>query len=246
MLGNIWLSSALIVTAIFLTSSLYKSYDDTQQAKQIQEQYEIISEIKTLIAKQYNKDPQDVTRDEIIAHLPNGVNWEKVLLLDRNKSSNLSNKEIVNESGKFEISEDEKLKLLALKAKLKNITDITNITADATTKKYTFDVGLLEKNEVLNDLDTKKSIEKAIYFLAQDILYATGTPNIDTVLTNILNELTPYDKLYQDFLQGTETSISDPELITRKKEYFKTKIIEKLALNETAVETRLYLLLKDK
>jgi hypothetical protein len=246
MFGNIWLSSVLIVTAIFLTSSLYKSYDDTQQAKQIQENYEIISEIKILIAKQYNKNPQNVTRDEIIAHLPNGVNWEKVLLIDRNKSSNLSNKELVNELGKIEISEDEKLKLLVLKAKLKNILDTTTMVSDTTTKKYTFEVGFLKKNEISDDLDIEKSIEKAIYFLAQDILYATGTPNIDTVLTNILDELTPYDKLYQDFLQGTETSISDPELITRKKEYFKTKIIEKLALNETAVETRLYLLLKDK
>ena len=93
MLGNIWLSSALIVTAIFSISAMYKSYSDIQEAKQIQEHYEIISEIKTLIAKQYNKNPLDITRDEIIANLPKGENWEKVLLLDRDKSSNLSNKE---------------------------------------------------------------------------------------------------------------------------------------------------------
>ena len=120
MFGNIWLSSALIVTAIFSASALYKSYSDIQEAKQIQEHYEIISEIKTLLAQQYNKNPQDITRDEIIAHLPKGENWEKVLLLDRNKDSNLANKELVNEDGKIDISPDEKLKLLALKAKLNN------------------------------------------------------------------------------------------------------------------------------
>lgn len=92
MLGNIWLSSALIVTAIFSVGAMYKSYSDIQEAKQVQEHYEIISEIKTLLAKQYNKNPQDITRDEIIAHLPKGGNWEKVLLLDRQKDSNLSNK----------------------------------------------------------------------------------------------------------------------------------------------------------
>ena len=104
MIGNIWLSSALIITAIFSSSALYKSYSDMQEAKQIQENYEIISDIKTLIAKQYNKNPEEITRDEIIAHLPRGGNWEKVLLLDRNKESNLPNKELVNEEGKLEIS----------------------------------------------------------------------------------------------------------------------------------------------
>ena len=108
MLGNIWLSSALIVTAIFSAGAMYKSYSDIQEAKQIQEHYEIISEIKTLIAKQYNKEPNEITRDDIIVHLPKGENWEKVLLLNRDKSSNLSNKELVNETGNFEISEDEK------------------------------------------------------------------------------------------------------------------------------------------
>ena len=118
MLGNIWLSSALIVTAIFSAGAMYKSYSDIQEAKQIQEHYEIISDIKTLLSKQYNKNPQDITRDEIIAHLPKGENWEKVLLLDRNKDSNLTNKELVNEDGKFELSENEKLKILALKARI--------------------------------------------------------------------------------------------------------------------------------
>ena len=111
MIGNIWLSSALIIIAIFSSSALYKSYSDIQEAKQIQENYEIISNIKTLLAKQYNKNPEDVTRDEIIAHLPSGGNWDKVLLLDRNESSTLANKELINDEGKFEISEDQKLKL---------------------------------------------------------------------------------------------------------------------------------------
>ena len=46
MLGNIWLSSALIVTAIYSASSVYQSYSDTQEAKEIQENYQIVSDIK--------------------------------------------------------------------------------------------------------------------------------------------------------------------------------------------------------
>ena len=245
MIGNIWLSSALIITAIFSSSALYKSYSDMQEAKQIQENYEIISDIKTLIAKQYNKNPEDITRDEIIAHLPRGGNWEKVLLLDRNESSTLSNKELVNEAGNFEISEDQKLKLLALKSKLKNIMDVSTITADSSTKKYTFEVGDLEKNRILLDSDLEKSITKAIFFLTEDILYATGSVDIDTVLKKSIEDFTPYDSLYQDFKTTGETSISDAELKTRKQAFFKSKIKEKLILNETAMETRLYLKLED-
>jgi len=249
MFGNIWLSSALIVTAIFSASAIYKSYSDVQEAKQIQENYEIISEIKTLLAKQYNKNPQDVTRDEIIAHLPKGENWGKVLLLDRNKDSTWTNKELVNEDGDFEISEDEKLKLLALKAKLKNITDVSTITADTTTKKYTFNVGENNKNQVLNDAEIEKSVNRAIHFLEIEILYSAQT--VTSTMTTLMADYTPedkfipYDRMYQDFKKTGETSITDSELKIRKQDYFKLKIKEKLELNETAIETKLYEKLKD-
>jgi|GEM_PF-2359556 len=249
MLGNIWLSSALIVTAIFSASAMYKSYSDVQEAKQIQENYEIILEIKTLIAKQYNKNPQDVTRDEIIAHLPKGENWEKVLLLDRNKDSDLTNKELVNEDGDFEISEDEKLKLLALKAKLKNIMDVSTITADTTTKKYTFNVGENNKNQVLNDVEIEKSVNRAIHFLEIEILYSSKTVNqtMEKLLADT-NKFIPYEQMYQDFrtvseIASNKTFITPPELEDlkkRKQDYFKSKIKEKLELNETAIETKLY------
>ena len=241
MLGNIWLSSALIVTAIFSASAMYKSYSDIQEAKQIKEHYEIVSDLKTLLAKQYNKNPQDITRDEIIAHLPAGGNWEKVLLLDRNKSSNLSNKELVNQDGNFVISEDEKLKLLALKSKLKDIIDTSSMTADSGTKKYTFEVGKLEKNTVLNDKEIEKNIDRAIHFLGVEILYSGKT--VSETMTRLMNDdnkFIPYDNIYQDF--GTTDK---DELKTKKQDYFKSRIKEKLYLNETAVETRLYLLLKD-
>ncbi len=246
MFGNIWLSSALIVTAIFSASAMYKSYSDVQEAKQIQENYEIISEIKTLLAKQYNKNPDEITRDEIIANLPKGENWEKVLLLDRNKSSNLTNKELVNSNGKIEISQDEKLKLLALKAKLKNITDVSSITADSTTKKYTLDVGENNKNQVANDMEFEKSINRAIHFLEVEILYSNKT--VSETMTKLLadgNNFIPYDKMYQDFKYSNETSISVDVLKSRKQDYFKSKLKEKLYLNETAVETKLYYQLKD-
>ncbi|MGE0050451.1 MAG: hypothetical protein AB7S49_02895 [Arcobacter sp.] len=232
MLGNIWLSSALIVTAIFSASAMYKSYSDIQEAKQIQEHYEIISEIKTLIAKQYNKNPLDITRDEIIANLPKGENWEKVLLLDRDKSSNLSNKELVNSDGKIEISEDEKLKLLALKAKLKDIIDVNSI--NATNNKYTFEVGQQNKNSVIKDIDIEDSITNAIDALAKDILYST-TANKENVVNDIVNKFIPNEKLY--FLENSTE--------VEKKNYFKSKIKDRLYKNENSQETRLYKELKD-
>ena len=229
MLGNIWLSSALIVTAIFSVGAMYKSYSDIQEAKQIQEHYEIISEIKTLLAKQYNKNPQDITRDEIIAHLPKGGNWEKVLLLDRQKDSNLLNKALVNEDGKIEISEDEKLKLLALKAKLKDVVNVSSMTADSTTKNYTFEVGKSEKNSIKDDLEIEKSINIMINVLAQDILYSGLDKS--TVLNKVIEDLLIKHENYYLFDGLTKE---------KKEEFFKSKIKEKLYKNESAIETRLY------
>ena len=123
--------------------------------------------------------------------------------------------------------------------------DVSSITADSSTKKYTFEVGALEKNRVLLDSDLEKSITKAIYFLSIDILYATGTVDINTVLTQNIEDFTPYDSLYQDFKTTAETSITDAVLKTRQQAFFKSKIKEKLILNETAMETRLYLKLED-
>ncbi|MFY9089581.1 hypothetical protein [Arcobacter aquimarinus] len=227
MLGNIWLSSALIVTAIFSVGAMYKSYSDIQEAKQIQEHYEIISEIKTLLAKQYNKNPQDITRDEIISHLPKGANWEKVLLLDRQKDSNLSNKALVNQDGNIEISEDEKLKLLALKAKLKDIhnTSTLNLTAN----KYIIEIGQKEKNSIKDDLEVEKSINIMINVLAQDILYSGLDKS--TILTEIINKLLEKHGNYYLFDGLTKE---------KKEEFFKIKIKEKLYKNESAIETRLY------
>ncbi len=237
MLGNIWISSTLVVVTIFSTGALWKSLSDIKETKQLQEHYEIISEIKTLLAKQYNKNPEYITRDEIIVHLPNGQNWEKVLLLDRDKSSAISNKSLINKDGYIEISEDEKLKLLALKAKLKYLTDVNSITPE--NGKYIFEIGKSEKNAVVQDLEIQKSVDKAIHALSQDILY-TSTSSKSFVLNSVLENFTPYEKFHFTFLKENETSISEDVLKERQQAYFKQKIKEKLYKNESSIETRLY------
>ena len=239
MLGNIWISSALVVVAIFSTGSLWKSLSDIKEAKQIQEHYEIIKEIKTQITLKYNIDPENISRDDIIAHLPKGENWEKILLLDRNKDSklNIEAKEFINQQGNIIISEDEKLKLLALKAKLKYLTDVNSITPE--NGKYIFEIGKSEKNAVVQDLEIQKSVDKAIHALSQDILY-TSTSSKSFVLNSVLENFTPYEKFHFTFLKENETSISEDVLKERQQAYFKQKIKEKLYKNESSMETRLY------
>lgn len=70
MIGNIWISSALVVISIFSASALWKSRSDTKEAKQILEQYEIIKDIKTLMAEKYNKPIEKITKYDIMTMLP--------------------------------------------------------------------------------------------------------------------------------------------------------------------------------
>lgn len=236
--GNIWLASALTVTAIFSASAVYKAYSDLQEARLVQEHYELVTDIKTLIAQQYNKNPQDITRDEIIANLPNG-NWDKVLLLDRQDDSDISNKELVNSDGQMVIDENDKIRLLALKAKLKDTLNTTTVTKSD--GKYTFDVGF---NRTIKEKDTTIStnLDKAIYYMIQQILYNSDSVTInENFVTTTLNTFTPLNDIYQDM----GTVANDTELETKKKEYFKGLIKERLKENKNSQEARLYTLLKD-
>lgn len=245
MFGNIWLSSALIVTAIFSASAIYKSYSDIQAAKQIQESYQIISDIKTLLAKQYNKNPQDITRDEIIASLPSAGNWEKILLTDRNDSSGLANKALINEDGNLVLNENERIKLLALRAKLKNITDTNSITAVNNT--LTFEVGKLEENSIEKDKEIERNIELAINYLVDKLLYdsAVTSSTITTEISSAVALYLPESDIYQDLKTSVDEAISDTELLSRKKTYFQNRIKDELSSSNDTIKTKLYNLIKE-
>lgn len=242
MLGNIWLSSALIVTAIYSASAIYQSYSDAQEAKEIQENYQIISDIKTLLANQYNKNPDEVTRDEIVMHLPRGGNWEKVLLLNRNRDSNLANDALVDENGNFVLNESEKLKLFALRAKLQNLLSSEEVNAGT----HTFQVGNIEKNVVKKNESIEKSVEKAIEYLSEEVLYASlSTTELKEKLKTAIETYTPYSDIYQDMKKNDTEVLTATQLVARKEAFFKKRIAEQLKLNENAMETKLYYYLKD-
>lgn len=234
MLGNIWISSALVVVTIFSTGSLWKSLSDIKEAKQIQEHYEIIKEIKTQITLKYNIDPENISRDDIIAHLPKGENWEKILLLDRNKDSklNIEAKEFINQQGNIIISEDEKLKLLALKAKLKDIVNLNNNTP--TNGIYTFKIEKEEKNIYSKEEKLNKDIERAINFLYQEIIINDSS----ILLNNILENKVFFD--YDNINNNLELKSDD-----EKKTYLKKRIFSELLKDNNSLKTNLYEKLKD-
>jgi hypothetical protein len=241
MLGNIWISSALVVIAIFSTGAIYKSYSDIKEAKQIQEHYEIVKDIKTKIALQYNLNPDEITRDDIIAHLPKGENWEKILLLDRDKSSNISNKELINAEGNITISADERLKVLALRAKLKDIQE-TNFIVNT---EGNIDISI--KTELKNLTSQEKRIDenlkKAIDFLIYEIIYNNkNTSDTFDTLTTVLEdkEFFDYSDIVNDFGKTSEIDI-----INAKKDYLKSKLKEELLKNPNASKSTLYERLKD-
>lgn len=248
MFANIWVSSAFIVTLMFSAGAMYKSYSDVREAKQVQEHYEIVSKIKTTLAKQYNKNPEEITREEIIAFLPSGGNWDKVLLLDRQENSSLDKKEdiLINEDGNIEINEDEKLKLLALRAKLKDIINPDGVQPTTENDKtfYTFEIGKNEKNNIINDIEIEKALTIAVDYLAQDILYGENSSSFDKDdFDKIIEDLTPYDNIYlfdiEEVLSDDDT-LTEDKLKDEKEKHFKKMLKEKLKQNELTIETKLY------
>lgn len=237
MIGNIFISSALVVVVIFSTGALFKSLSDIKEAKEIQEHYEIVKDIKTLLAKQYNKNIEEITRDDIIANLPQGENWEKVLLLDRNKSSKLSNqdKEFINKDANIEISEDEKLKLLALRAKLKDTININDSNLE--NKKYKITIGTNAQNIISQDKDFEDRLNKAINYLASEILYSNK--DITDTLEKVFNDIDPdKNENKEGFFNYKNIYLEDTD--EKKKLYIKEKLKQRLEQNQNSIETRLY------
>lgn len=233
MIGNIFISSALVVVVIFSTGALFKSLSDIKEAKEIQEHYEIVKDIKTLLAKQYNINIEDITRDDIIAYLPKGGNWEKVLLLDRQKNSNLSNKEFIDKNANITISKDEKIKLLALKAKLKDIQNTNELTEKD--NKIEVIIGKEAQNIYSKQQKLDDSIKIAINFLFQEIVHKSG--DITTKLNEALTDKAffDYSKIEYDF--ETTDAI---ELAAKRKVYLKQKIKDELLKNNNTINSSLY------
>jgi len=244
MLGNLWLSSALAVVAIVSSAGIFKSYWDIQEAKEIQENYQIISDLKILIAKQYSKDPNEVTREEIIAQLPLGGNWEKVLLLDRKDSSTLANNALISEDGSFVLDESERIKLLALRAKLKSFSADETIKKDGTT--YTLKIAQKAKNIDYKDVVIEKAVNKSIYMLSE-LLYETNPTSAEIVskINAVVDLNIPYSSIYHDMKKNDSEDLTEDEIKTRKKTYFKKRIKEDLENNASGFESKVYFLVKD-
>lgn len=234
MIGNIFISSALVVVVIFSTGALFKSLSDIKEAKEIQEHYEIVKDIKTLLAKQYNINIEDITRDDIIGYLPQGENWEKVLLLDRRKDSKLgSNKDFINEEANIIISKDEKLKLLALKAKLKDIQNTNELTEKD--NKIEVIIGKEGQNIYSKQQKLDDSIKIAINFLFQEIVYKSG--DLKTKLDEALKDKVFFDySLIEYDFETTDTT----ELAAKRKVYLKQKIKDELLKNNNTINSSLY------
>ena len=234
MIGNIFISSALVVVVIFSTGALFKSLSDIKEAKEIQEHYEIVKDIKTLLAKQYNINIEDITRDDIIAYLPKGGNWEKVLLLDRRKDSKLgSDKDFINEKANITIIKDEKLKLLALKAKLKDIQNTNELTEKD--NKIEVIIGKEAQNIYSKQQKLDDSIKIAINFLFQEIVHKSG--DITTKLNEALTDKVFFDySLIEYDFETTDTT----ELAAKRKVYLKQKIKDELLKNNNTINSSLY------
>lgn len=233
MIGNIWISSALVVISIFSASALWKSRSDTKEAKQILEQYEIIKDIKTLMAEKYNKPIEKITKYDIITMLPADSNWERVLLLNKNKIDDTNKVTILNDQANFVLSEDERIKLLALKTKLRDTINTDNLDLN------NIPVGNNKKN-IIENKNFEVQLENAITFLINvnaTIPFGTTSERFSCKdLKDCLDKVVLLDKNFFDFsnIEGTD-----------KATHIKTMLKNKLEKSENSYDAYLYYALKD-
>ena len=139
---------------------------------------------------------------------------------------------MINQQGNIIISEDEKLKLLALKAKLKDIVNLNNNTP--TNGIYTFKIEKEEKNIYSKEEKLNKDIERAINFLYQEIIINDSS----ILLNNILENKVFFD--YDNINNNLELKSDD-----EKKTYLKKRIFSELLKDNNSLKTNLYEKLKD-
>lgn len=248
MVNNVIVLSSLVVVSILFLGALNKSYDDIEKAKQVQESYDLLSQVKALIAKRYNKSEEDITRDDILSLLPDNTSFDKMLLQrrmyqDQDKKVTLDEKEkiLLNKDAKVQISEKDKIALLALKVKLKSLIKKDKVEG-TTASDNAFAYTILYEDEAQRDKNLKKAIDNTIDYLfvkyQENPTSGSGTSS-QTLDNNKFKEeakkFTPYNSITQkqitDNSNGNTLSTTDESQIKTKKEEFFQKLIIKEAKN---------------
>jgi hypothetical protein len=160
-----------------------------------------------------------------------------VLLIDRNRGD-IANSSLIDDDGNFILSEDEKIKLFALRAKLSNLDVVTQETTDGV---VSFSVGKDRLNIGYQDEIIKSQLRKTIEILD---IYKTTLTTAD--FDNTIDTYTPYTSIYQDLrLEGESDEDYEANLEDRKKEYFKNLIKTTLQSSTNIKDISLYDTIKD-
>ena len=132
-------------------------------------------------------------------------------------------------------SEDEKLKLLALRAKLKDTININDSNLE--NKKYKITIGTNAQNIISQDKDFEDRLNKAINYLASEILYSNK--DITDTLEKVFNDIDPdKNENKEGFFNYKNIYLEDTD--EKKKLYIKEKLKQRLEQNQNSIETRLY------
>ncbi|MDX4036363.1 hypothetical protein [Aliarcobacter skirrowii] len=238
MVSNIFIKSAFVVVSIFVIAGAIHSLNTKREIRHIQENYEIISKLKEDYAKKYNiKDTSTITRDDLIASLPNG-SWEKAFLLDRDSSSNLSNKNFIDENANIKIDQSERLKIMALRAKISKEQFILE------NGEYKIQIAPHSKNFYNEQKEWKDSVNSATNYL-----FAILLPNIldtnkkidDVSNINIIKDFK--ESKVESFIPDYNNVIEDEK--KDLKDRFIYSIKESLNSSTIGYEARVHQVLKD-
>lgn len=229
-INKIFFSSIILVLSLFAAFVSYEMYSKVKEAKFVQKNFELISKLKNKISTEYNLPLEEISRDDIIANLPNGTQWEKTLLLNSDSSSTLENSSFVTQEGSFEVEKKEKLKVLALEA-----VSFSNEIKTSDSSKYIFKPQELNNNTEYKNRQFIRVIKETI-----ENIYISAPKNL-AVYEELINSQVAKTNIYKD-LSGIDTTSST---LTKKALYFSRSLVSSLKNEKSIKNAKVYNLIKD-
>lgn len=238
MIGSIFIKSAFIFTLILIIAGSIHSLNTAKEIRDIQKNYELVSKIKDQYIETYNiSNLDEISKEEFITFLPNG-NYEKALLISRNLKKTDKNYSFIDENVNIDIKKDDRLKVLALKAKIAKEDFISN------GESYNITISSSATNSYDLEKDIQNSIKNATNYLYTQILPDIMDVSKDIYDASVVNSIKKFkNEKLESFIPNFKSYKEEDK--NQIKEDFLALLKDSLQDYTNGYEARVYKVLQD-